>query len=151
MMGASMKHFTPNNGNAPTAATGEALGNAIQRCNDSSKRPVKWRRVLSAFASGRSWNRFEAERELHDHCLHTTVSTIQQKGIPVSRKDEIVPGYQGIPTHVSRYWLDKEALQRARELLGIAAPIPSPDSLPEAVLAASWARPDVPVAAGCAR
>lgn len=146
-----MEYFNPNNGNAPTAATGEAFGKAIQQGHDTSKRPVKWRRVLFAFASGRSWNRFEAERELHDHCLHTTVSTIQHKGIPVSRKDEIVPGFQGIPTHVSRYWLEKEALQRARELLGIVAPIPSPESPPEAVLAASWACPYVPVAAGCAR
>lgn len=88
--------------------------------SQSSKPMLKWRRVLAALLSGRSFNRFEAERELRDHCLHSTVSTIQSKGVPIERRDEVVPGYQGIPTHVCRYWLAPECRGRAQGLLGTA-------------------------------
>lgn len=81
-------------------------------------RPLKWRRVLSALVSGRSFNRFEAERELHDHCLHTTVSVLQGKGLTILRRGEVVAGFQGAPTHVCRYWLAPESRERAAELLG---------------------------------
>lgn len=85
-----------------------------------TKPPQKWKRVLAAMAAGRSFNRFEAERALNDHCLHSTVSTIQAKGVMVERRDEVVPGYQGIPTHVCRYWLAPENTERALNLLGLA-------------------------------
>jgi hypothetical protein len=96
--------------------------------------PVKWRRVLTAFLAGRSFNRFQAERPeseggLSDHCLHSTVSTIQEKGVRISRKSEAVPGYQGIKTECCRYWLDPSDpanVARARELLG-EKPEPKPD------------------------
>ena len=85
-----------------------------------SIRPLtKLERVLVALAAGQSFNRFEAERVLNDHCLHSTVSTIQSKGVPVERRDEVVPGYQGSPTHVCRYWLTAENIQQARRLLGL--------------------------------
>lgn len=67
---------------------------------------LKWVRVLNALISGRSWNRYEAARELADHCLHTTVAIIQRKGVPIARSTETVPGYMGVPTDVCRYWLD---------------------------------------------
>lgn len=86
-----------------------------------SPRPLKWRRVLSALVSGRSFNRFEAERELHDHCLHTTASVLQGKGLTILRRDEVVPGYAEIPTHVTRYWLAPESRERAAELLGLVS------------------------------
>ena len=85
------------------------------------KTPHKWQRVLSALLTGRSFNRFEAERELADHCLHSTVSTLESKGVRISRKTESVPGFQGIPTEVTRYWLDLSDVanvQKAFELLG---------------------------------
>jgi len=69
--------------------------------------PKKWQRVLSALLDGRTFNRFEAERQLNDHALHSTVSTLQAKGVTVLRKFEVVPGYQGIATHVCRYWLEQ--------------------------------------------
>ncbi len=78
----------------------------------------KLKRVLAALANGESHHRFTAERELHDHCLHSTVSSIQKYGIDVSRKDEVVAGFQGHPTHVMRYWLDEENRKRAAKLLG---------------------------------
>ena len=88
--------------------------------------PHKWKRVLTAFLSGRSFHRFQAERPvpeggLADHCLHSTVSEIQSKGVRISRKMEKVSGYQGIQTEVMRYWLDfgdVESVAKARELLG---------------------------------
>ena len=60
--------------------------------------------ILSAFASGRSLNRFDAER-LHDHCLHSTVSTIQRGfGILIDRRWESVPCLGGRDTvRVKRY------------------------------------------------
>lgn len=81
------------------------------------KRPLKWKRVLAGFADGNSYNRFEAEWKLSDHCLHSTVSELQDRGVTILRHDEVVPGYQGIPTHVSRYWLAPASLPRALELL----------------------------------
>lgn len=81
--------------------------------------PKKWERVLGALAAGKSYNRFEAERYLNDHCLHTTVSTLQSMGLLVHREFEEVPGYMNIPTRVCRYWLDRSAenLRKAMALL----------------------------------
>lgn len=101
------------------AGTSEpSLNNASQR--NHTKRPLKWVRVLTAFYAGRSLNRFQAELELHDHCLHSTVSVLQGKGVAILRRDEVVPGFQGIPTHVCRYWLAPESRQLASDLLGHA-------------------------------
>lgn len=74
-------------------------------------------RVLAALAAGKSFNRFEAERLLHDHCLHSTVAAIQERGIEVSRKRETVPGYGGAPTPVCRYWLDETNQAKARRMV----------------------------------
>lgn len=77
---------------------------------------TKARHVLDFFLTGRSSNRFEAERRLHDHCLHSTVSTLQNTfGIEISRRIEIVPGYRGKPTRCCRYWIDEEERQRIKE------------------------------------
>ncbi|MDT8372033.1 MAG: hypothetical protein RQ783_08600 [Gammaproteobacteria bacterium] len=74
---------------------------------------TKAARVFAAFMSGGSFNRFEAERELHDHCLHSTVAEIQQRRkIVIARRFETVLGYHGNPTRVCRYWVTPE--ERAR-------------------------------------
>jgi len=101
---------------ADAAGEGAHQTTRIAKC---SKPPRKWQRVLAAMVEGRSFNRFEAERVLNDHCLHSTVSTIQAKGLPIERHDEVVPGYQGIPTHVCRYWISDANRERALELLGM--------------------------------
>ncbi len=81
------------------------------------KPPSKKRRVLLALTE-RSYNRFEAERELADHCLHSTASTIQnQHSVPVARKWESISGYQGIPTRVCRYWIAPEHVDSALKLV----------------------------------
>ena len=103
---------------------------------NSTRSPLKWKRVLRAFYEGDTLNRFEAERTLHDHCLHSTVSTIQTKGVAILRRLERVPGFMGIPTECCRYWIAPEARQRAAELLGVAPSLPNAASAPRAPYAA---------------
>jgi len=73
-------------------------------------------RVFQALMSGRSFNRFEAERQLFDHCLHSTVATLEKKhDITISRKYEAVRGYMGASTKCCRYWIEKEEIKRIEE------------------------------------
>ncbi|WP_198111541.1 hypothetical protein [Inhella proteolytica] len=68
---------------------------------------AKVARILYLFAvKGVSLNRFEGERH-HDHCLHSTVSTLQnQHGILIDRVTETVPCLGGRKqTRCRRYWL----------------------------------------------
>jgi len=99
----------------------ESGESAKQNIGDANPTPIpkKWQRVLSALLDGRTFNRFEAERQLSDHTLHSTVSTIQSKGVTILREFETVPGYQGLDTHVCRYWLEQSEpnLRRASILL----------------------------------
>ncbi len=99
-------------------ASGESVEQNIDNPNITAI-PKKWQRVLSALLDGRTFNRFEAERQLSDHALHSTVSSLQAKGVIILREFETVPGYQGIPTHVCRYWLEQSEsnLRRASILL----------------------------------
>ena len=84
------------------------------------RRGTKIYRVTSGLMV-RSYNRFEAERLLHDHALHSTVSDIQRYGIRVDRRMEVVPGYQGAPTHVCRYWISTDQHERACQVLGVSS------------------------------
>jgi len=80
---------------------------------DKPRVETKADRVLDALMSGKSFNRFEAERELHDHCLHTTVAELQtRRDLTIEREYETVPGYEGIPTQCKRYWMSPEEAQR---------------------------------------
>lgn len=99
-------------------APATALKSTIKKTNDNPI-PKKWQRVLRAFLEGKSFNRFEAERQLNDHCLHSTVSTLQSFGVTIFRESETVKGWQGLPTRVCRYWIDKspENIKRANDLL----------------------------------
>ena len=95
--------------------------------NDNSSKPIitrkikrntKLYRVLSALLK-RSYNLFEASDVLHDRSLHSTVSTIQNVyGIRVDRRIETVPGFEGAPTRVSRYWISSSQHPIALKLLG---------------------------------
>lgn len=102
---------------SPASAGTDDPGSGKTFQADPTKKPLKWRRVLRAFLDGRSLNRFEAVRELRDACLHSTVSGLQARGLTIHQRDEIVPGFQGIPTHVCRYKRAPESFDRARELL----------------------------------
>jgi len=119
--------------NGPDALADAAPGQKqITYGLNSTRPPLKWKRVLRAFYQGETLNRFEAERFLHDHCLHSTVSAIQAKGVTILRKTERVPGFMGIPTECCRYRIAPESLQRARELLGPTNPPPDTPNAPEA-------------------
>lgn len=75
--------------------------------------PTKANKVFEALMAGRSFNRFEAERALHDHCLPSTVAQLQRvKSITIERKRETVPGYQGSSTSVCRYSITPEEIKR---------------------------------------
>lgn len=92
--------------------------------------PTKWKRVLAALLAGRSFNRFESERELNDHVLPQTIAKLQEKGLLIRRRDETVLGFQGIETHVTRYWLAEESKPLAGELLGVSAETKQPRAVP---------------------
>lgn len=81
------------------------------------KRPTKWIEVLQTLATGRSLNRFDAERLHHDHCLNSTISGIEAMGVKVARSPESVPGAFGKATHVKRYFLEADQVEKARELI----------------------------------
>lgn len=72
-------------------------------------------RVFAAFMREERHTRFTAERELHDHCLNSTVSDIQKRyGIRLRRRRIIIPGYKGNPTNCCQYWLEREEIVRYR-------------------------------------
>lgn len=107
------------------AATGNEATNQSTHAPKHNKPQTKINRVFLALASGRSYNRFEAARELHDTCLHSTVSDIQQRfDVQIDRSFEVVPGYQGAPTHVCRYRLIGPELIKARQRLRAAGLLP---------------------------
>jgi len=99
-------------------ASGERVKQNIGDLNPTPI-PKKWQRVLSALLDGRTFNRFEAEHQLSDHCLHSSVSKLQNMGVTILREFESVPGYQGIPTRVCRYWLEQSEpnIRRASALI----------------------------------
>ena len=98
-------------------AAGPLGENQKSSTTNFTKLPSKKRRVLMALIDGRSFNRFEAERQLNDHVLNTTISELQAYGVTIARQYETVPGYRGIPTRCCRYRLDREQLKRAHSVL----------------------------------
>ena len=90
----------------------------------------KWKRVLHALLDGRSLTRFEAERTVRDHCLNSTISELEGKGVRIDRREETVPGFAGMPTRCKRYWLSEEGRHRAAELLGEIPPTAAIESAP---------------------
>ena len=76
--------------------------------------PTKLERVLTYLASGRSRHRFEAEHEVNDHCLPSTMSEIKHSlGIRYQVKYERISGWHTHPTRVARYWLRHEEQRQA--------------------------------------
>lgn len=99
----------------------------VRRISSIARRPnrlagTKLETILVQFVMGRNMNRFEAEHH-HDHCLHSTVSTLQNSyGIQIARKFEYVPCLHGRGSvRCKRYWLDSKPdnLTAARALLSI--------------------------------
>ena len=93
--------------------------------NDMAGRPgkgasgTKIETILKVFDRRISLNRFEAEAH-HDHCLHSTVASLERYGITIGRQWETVPCLRGrASVRCKRYWLDSkpENLLAARALL----------------------------------
>jgi hypothetical protein len=79
----------------------------------------KWR-VLQAFMNGSRWDRFTAF-ELHDTCLHSTISTLRHShGLKFIDRSIPKVTRHGHRTHVTQYWLDPDAanIALATALLG---------------------------------
>ena len=112
--------MTEKTSRPPTATVGQALSTDTESLSPRKlKENTKKFRVLKALTS-RSYNRFEAARELHDPVLNSTVSSIQQThGIRVDRLKEVVSGYQGAPARVCRYWVAASEREKALRVLGI--------------------------------
>ncbi len=79
------------------AATG------LNQTNTKHRHPTKKQRILEALRAG-SLNRFEAER-IGDHCLHSTVSSLQKSGYVILSHWERVPTRWGSDCRVKRYWV----------------------------------------------
>lgn len=109
--------ITQNESPALAATSPGQIHNASQQY---IKPMPKYKRVLKALLSGRSLNRFEAETAVRDHCLHSTISELEKKGVIIDRREESVRGFEGVPTRVMRYWLSPESREHAAELLGVA-------------------------------
>lgn len=45
---------------------------------------------------------------------------MQAKGVQIERRNEVVPGYKDMPTHICRNWLAPENTDRVLNLLGLA-------------------------------
>lgn len=101
-------------------AVGLGTTTTTKNSKHADSKTTKLANILGLLVSGRSLNRFEAEHH-HDHCLHTTVSTLQNgHGITIERMFESVPCNRGTAwTRVCRYWLNAKPdnTQRARDLL----------------------------------
>jgi hypothetical protein len=91
-----------------------------ERSELNAPKKTKLANILNLLLSGRSLNRFDAEHH-HDHCLNTTISTLQNgQGIVIDRQRETVPCVRGTASvSVSRYWLNNKPdnIKRARDLL----------------------------------
>lgn len=84
-----------------------------------STAPSKICRVLAILISGRTLNRFEAERE-GEHCLHTTISALANKyDLLFVRTPETVPSNWGASCRVVRYRLAPSHIDRAEKLLAL--------------------------------
>ena len=81
----------------------------------------KWRRVLAALIARDSINRFQAEQDpaIRDHCLPSTISELQAKGLRIDRQMIDVAGFAGECARVACYWLHADQRARALELLGM--------------------------------
>ena len=63
--------------------------------------------MLLVFLSGARLNRFEAEGH-YDHCLNSTISTLEGFGLVFDRVSERVPSVRGTKlTRCNRYWLNR--------------------------------------------
>lgn len=111
----------PKNVSMKNPATRTSNGGAIQRTltgikpskDCTAKATCKKWRVLQAFMNGERWHRFTAF-ELHETCLHSTVSTLRHShGVKFLGHDITVKTRGGFTAHVKQYWLDPDKVNMA--------------------------------------
>jgi len=86
----------------------------------TSQAPTKIARVLEYQVFSGSLNRFEAERDAGDHCLHSTISSLAHGyGLNFKRQLERVPNHWGQPCDVTRYSLPTSEHRKAHAVLAI--------------------------------
>ena len=86
---------------------------------DATPKGTKLASMLANFMAGMTLNRFDAERH-YDHCLHSTVSSLESYGLVFERRWETVPCVSGTKrVRCKRYWLSRAAenVNLARALL----------------------------------
>src|SRR5688500_5066786 len=106
------KNLTEKN-NTPAALSPQATR---ARINPRTKAAA----VLKTFLEDgeRGMNCFESVRIAHDFTLRSTISNLRiQYGLVFARRWEEVPGHGGNFVECCRYWLARESIARARELL----------------------------------
>ena len=85
---------------------------------ESNPPPTKIKSVLAHMIPGNSLNFQEAYRKLHDSCLHTTVSTLQNAhGVKISREFETVDGWMDSKVRCRRYWIAPKDRAHAKKVL----------------------------------
>lgn len=86
------------------------MTNYIHQCFSKlapPEEPTKIARVLHGFCMGRAYTLFEAQEELHDRSLHSTVSALKNEHrVAFIKKWVTKKGYQGHPTRCVLYRID---------------------------------------------
>lgn len=122
MIAEALQGAPPTNDNATRLGGAEGFAKQTNDKANASAPGHKWETVLRYLLDLKTLNRFEAERRVNDHCLHSTVSYLKREfGIEIDREFETVPALQGLATaRVCRYWLhpSPDNLKRARAVLG---------------------------------
>jgi hypothetical protein len=108
--------MSPQKDGAPRGAASVARA-------QSTRPPLKWQRTLRALIERPALHRFQAERdpEIRDHCLPSTISDLEGRGLCIGRRLVAVPGFAGERAIVAEYQLDAENRARAREMLAGSA------------------------------
>lgn len=89
-----------------------------RKADSSTDTPSKIARILAHLLAGASINRFEAE-DLGDHCLPSTISRLQKRGLLIERQLEPVPNGWGEPCRAARYRLPASEHDKARTVMAL--------------------------------
>lgn len=105
----------------PSAPGGEPASKSVDPAHRTPRRRRRQSKVgrVAHELLHRKLTRFDAERELADHVLPSTVSSIQAAGIPVERETVEVPGYGSSRVRCARYWIAPENAPRVRRIYEI--------------------------------
>jgi len=104
------------NGNKSTGVVATTTPKQHKAKTKQLKSSTKKFKILSEFARGRKLHRFIAE-PIGDHCLHSTVSTIESEhSLEFSRERITVPTRFGT-TNVTLYWFDADNQAKAQQLV----------------------------------